>query len=67
MDYMQQHPETAIKVVDEMAGDIIAFPTRKCENNTLVIAVNDALKQLRDSGELAELSIKYFGEDLTRQ
>lgn len=67
LDYMQQHPETAIKVVDEMAGDIIAFPTRKCENNTLVIAVNDALKQLRDSGELAELSIKYFGEDLTRQ
>jgi hypothetical protein len=28
-------------------------------------AINDALKQMRDSGKLAELSEKYFGADLT--
>ena len=32
---------------------------------TLVEAVNQALAELRDSGELAALSEQYFGTDLT--
>lgn len=34
-------------------------------NEKLLEAINEALQKLRDSGELAEISEKYFGEDIT--
>ncbi|WP_165861310.1 amino acid ABC transporter substrate-binding protein [Paenibacillus paeoniae] len=37
----------------------------KEENKELINAVNDALKQLRENGKLAEISTKWFTQDLT--
>lgn len=68
LDYIAQHPEAPIKVVAKSEGDIVAFPMQKSEKTaTLVEAVNNALQAMRDSGELAELSVKYFGDDLTNR
>lgn len=66
-DYLEQHPDANIKVVQVMAGDPVAYPMRKAaDTDTLVAAVNDILQELRDSGELAEISKEFFGLDLTQ-
>ena len=40
------------------------IPVKK-NNPELVEAINNALQAMRDSGELARLSEKYFGSDIT--
>ena len=50
-----------------MAGDPVAYPVRKAEEtDTLVAAINDILQAAREDGTLAEISLKYFGLDLTK-
>ena len=45
----------------------VAIPVRKApETKNPLTAINKALDELKESGELAELSKKYFGEDLTK-
>ena len=39
---------------------------KAADTDTLVAAVNDILQELRDSGELAEISKEFFGLDLTQ-
>ena len=36
-------------------------------NDELLDAINEALNEMRESGELAEISIKYFGIDVTNE
>lgn len=44
----------------------IAIPVRKSdETSELLDAVNSAIKELKESGQLSELSVKYFGKDIT--
>ena len=65
-DYLKEHPDAPITIVQRLDGDINAFPVRKDEStDTLLAAVNEALQAMRDDGRLAELSNKYFGADLT--
>lgn len=65
-DYLREHPDAGIKVVQVLEGESICFPVRKAaETETLIAAVNDVLKELREEGTLAELSEKYLGMDLT--
>ena len=67
-DYLAQHPDANIRVAaltDE--ASLVCFPFRKGEDTTLVDAVNQALKELMDEGKIAELSIKYFGADMTQE
>ena len=47
-------------------GVCAVIPVRK-GNESLVRAIDSALEEMRESGELAELSVKYFGEDVTTQ
>lgn len=66
-DYLLQHPDSNIKMVDmtEEASHV-AFPVKKNDRNkTLIEAINNALNELRAEGVLAELSVKYFGGDIT--
>lgn len=67
-DYMKAHPEANIKIAaltDEASH--VAIPLRKGgESERLRTAVNEALKELNESGELSELSVKYFGSDISR-
>lgn len=65
-DYMEEHPDADIIVVDQAESEISVFPVRKAEETeSFVEAVNKALQELRDDGTLAELSIRFFGADLT--
>ena len=65
-DYLKEHPDSQIKIVQYLDGDINVFPVQKNEStDTLLAAVNEALQAMRDDGRLAELSMKYFDADLT--
>ncbi len=66
-DYLKEHPEAKIKVVQVLAGDPVAYPVHIGEEyRTLVDAINEILEQARQDGRLAEISVKYFGVDTTR-
>ena len=66
-DYLNTTGEKGLKVVaqDDEATEY-AIPVKK-GNTSLKEAINDALKELREEGTLKELSIKYFGVDLTEK
>lgn len=67
-DYLSVHPEAEIKIVDltEEASHV-AIPLCKGEDNaSLLAAVNKAIGELSEDGTLAELSIKYFGSDMSK-
>lgn len=66
-DYMKQKPDAPIKkaaLLDDPS--IVAFPIRKGETS-LYEAVNHALLELREEGKLTELSMEYFGADITEE
>lgn len=66
-DYLLTTGEKKLAVIDQLdEATAYAIPLVKgSDNDSLRAAINDALKQMRDSGKLAELSEKYFGADLT--
>ena len=66
-DYLREHPEAKIKVVQVLAGDPVAYPLHIGEEyQSLVDAINDVLEAARQDGRLAEISMKYFGVDMTK-
>lgn len=66
LDYMLQTPDAPIQVAAETDDPaLMAFAFAK-DNTELRNAVNAALQELRDDGTLAEISIKYFGEDVSQ-
>ena len=67
-DYLSEHPDAEIKVVQVFAGEPVCYPIKKGEESeSLLQAINEILEGLRNDGTLAELSVKYFGEDLTKE
>lgn len=65
-DYLGEHPDANIKIVQTAPGDPVCYPVRKGpESASLVKAINDILSQARADGTLAALSQKYFNADLT--
>ena len=67
-DYMQQHPDANLKVVatTEEASNV-AIPMRKgAETASLLEAINQAIAELHEEGVISELSLKYFGEDISK-
>ena len=66
-DFLTQHPEAPIKVVQVLPADPVAYPVRKGEDTaTLVEAINEILENARQDGTLREISLKYFNMDLTQ-
>lgn len=68
-DYMNVHPEADLKIaaLTQEASHVV-IPLRKGEDSdTLRAAVNQALDELRAEGVLSEISVKYFGIDITEQ
>ena len=66
-DYLKEHPEAKIKTVQTLAGDPVAYPLKIGEDTkTLVDEINKILDAARKDGRLAELSVKYFGVDITK-
>ena len=67
-DYMSVHPDANLKTValTEEASHVV-IPLRKGPaSETLRAAISDAIKDMRDSGELSAISVKYFGKDITQ-
>ena len=67
-DYMKAHPDANIKiaVLADNASEV-GTPFRKGEETaSLREAVNEILDEMRESGELSELSVKYFGTDISQ-
>lgn len=66
-DYMNAHPDAPLKVAavnDEPTR--VAFPLRKgVKTASLREAMNGAIEVLRADGTLADLSIEFFGIDIT--
>lgn len=67
--YMSQHPDADIKVAAYAdQTEEIAIPFRKGEDSaSLREAVNQALAELSQSGQLAELSQRFFGIDISQE
>lgn len=68
-DYMTQHPDADLKVTALTEESVVAaIPVRKGEESAdLLAAINTALKELDEEGVLTELSIKYFGNDVSKE
>lgn len=66
-DYMGVHPEANLKVVAlTEEASLVSIPVRKGEENaSLKAAIDQAIVELREEGELSRLSVKYFGNDIT--
>ena len=67
-DYMAVHPDANIKVValhDDASR--VSIPVRKDEKSaSLLEAINQAIAELDEEGELSRISEKYFGKDITK-
>lgn len=68
LSYVRQHPEADVKIAartDEASS--IAIPLRKeKETETLRAEISKILEELSKSGKLSELSLKYFGIDISQ-
>ena len=67
-DYQNAHPEANIKIA-AYSDDVeqVAIPIRKgTDTATLLEAINQALAELDADGTLSELSVKYFGTDISK-
>lgn len=65
-DYLRAHPDARIKIaaVSENVTEV-AIPLRKGEATaSLRAVVNETIKEMRESGELASLSKRFFGTDI---
>lgn len=67
-DYLKSHPDADVKIVarTDSASSSSRIPVKK-GNEELLEAIDKAIDELRESGELAELSEKYFGMDVTKE
>lgn len=67
-DYMNAHPDADLKIacLDPEVTEV-AIPMRKGEETeSLRAAIDQAITELSESGELTELSEKYFGTDISK-
>ena len=67
-DYLRAHPDAEIKIACMYPeATPIAIPMRKGEESAeLKAAIDKALGELAEDGTLTELSIKYFGTDISK-
>lgn len=67
-DYMKAHPDANVKIAALTDGAThIAIPMRKGEETAaLREAIDHALSELSEAGVLSELSLKYFGSDISQ-
>ncbi len=65
-EYMAAHPDADLKIAAQTEeAQVSAVPVRKGQAN-LLDALNTALKELREDGTLSEISLRYFGTDITQ-
>ncbi|WP_323961028.1 transporter substrate-binding domain-containing protein [Arthrobacter sp. JZ12] len=67
LDYQNATPNENIKVAAETEEQSQSALTFRQGSDDLVEAVNEALEELRTDGTLAEISEKYFGENVSEE
>ena len=68
-DYMKAHPDANMKIA-VLSDDVmeVAIPFRKGDDTaSLREAVNGILEEMHADGTLSELSVKYFGTDISQK
>lgn len=66
-DFMSVHPDAPLKVVAKSDDlDSVCIPMPKAGSESLLAAMNEAIAAAHADGTLSELSIKYFGADMTK-
>jgi len=65
-NYIKQHPNAPIKIIE--AGDEPMYTAAivKKGNKELLNKINNALNELSKEGVLSEISLKYFGKDISK-
>ena len=66
-DYMKVHPDTPIQIscLAPDASQVAAAIRKNPHDTSLLTAVNQALEQLIQEGEIRRISEKYFGSDIS--
>ena len=67
-DFLKVHPDANIKMAALSAdASLVSIPVRKGDDTaTLLAAINQAIAELHAEGVISEISIKYFGSDITK-
>lgn len=63
-DYMKQRPNAPLKIAAQGNEPIYSAVLLK-KDGELTAQINSALKSLKQKGVLKEISLKYFGKDIT--
>ena len=68
-DYLKQHPEseTLVKIIVVTDPAPTGYVPVLKGDEALLNAVNEALRKAQEDGTLSELSLKYFGLDITKE
>lgn len=66
-DYMKENPDADVKIAAYSDPEPSSYIPVAKGNDRLVEAINDALDQAAANGELSEISMKYFGIDVTSE
>ncbi len=66
-DYMKVHPDTKVKItcLSPDASQIAAIIRKNPDCESLLTAINKALEELAQEGEISRISKKYFGSDIS--
>ena len=65
LNFKANQPDANVKIVATSQDSTQSAILIRQEDTALQEAINKALEELRADGTLAELSVKYFGEDIT--
>ena len=66
LDYKNQQPDSKVKVAAEATEINESAILIRQGDEELQSKINEALAELKEEGKLTELSIKYFGEDISQ-
>ena len=64
-DYINQRPNAPLKIAASGSEPIYSAAIVKKGNEELINDVNKALGELKSEGKLKEISVKYFGKDIS--
>ncbi|WP_314351175.1 amino acid ABC transporter substrate-binding protein [Campylobacter showae] len=65
-DFIKQRPGAPVKIAAEGSDTDYTAPIVQKDNTELAGQISKAIEELKNEGKLAEISIRYFGKDVSR-
>jgi hypothetical protein len=65
-DFIKQRPDAPVKIAAEGSDTDYTAPIVQKGNTELADQISKAIEELKNEGKLAEISIRYFGKDVSR-